>query len=365
MKKNDIQNNSGNKRKNADITLEDVAKKVGLSHMSVSRALRGAPGVSKATIERIMDVVKEMGYDPAANHAARRMAMKRYDKKVLNQVIALFFPRELPTSYYYVRLYLGVLDEVEQNNFGLLTHYVNDISDDKLLPPLFMRGEIDGVIMLAPDRIVPFVHHLRNDTPIHDKPIVTLIEPLAGCSAILTDDFNGGYQAVNHLLDLGHRHILHSAYKEYTHQQRLRGFKQAFIDRNLDPDKYLHYCYWNNEGVIPPTQVFISFLRDNPEITGVVAPNDEIAIRMYQVLNKEKIAVPGRISLIGYDDALPFVDKHGENILTTIALPLEDLGREAVRQLIKMLLNNEEENREIILPVALVVRSTTAPPYNQ
>ncbi len=365
MKKNDIQNNSVNKRKNADITLEDVAKKVGLSHMSVSRALRGAPGVSKTTIDRIMAVVKEMGYDPAANHAARRMAMKRYDKKVLNQVIAIFFPRELPTSYYYVRLYLGVLDEVEQNNFGLLTHYVNDILDEQQLPPLFMRGEIDGVIMLVPKRTVPFVQHLRNDTLIHDKPIVTLIEPLEGCSAILTDDFNGGYQAVNHLLDLGHKHILHSSYVEYTYQQRLRGFKQAFIDRNLDPDKYLHYCYWNNEGLMPPTQVFIDFLRDNPEITGVVAPNDEIAIRMYQVLNKEDISVPGRISLIGYDDALPFVDKHGENILTTIALPLEELGREAVRQLIQMLLKNEEENRQVVLPVELVVRLTTAPPYNK
>jgi DNA-binding LacI/PurR family transcriptional regulator len=362
MKKEKINILDNDYKKNADVTLADVAKKCGLSHMSVSRALRGAPGVSKANIEQIMAVVKEMGYDPAANHAARRMAMKRYDKTMLNQVIALIFPRELPTTSYFVRIYLGVLDEVEHHKFGLLTHYANNLMEDNSLPPLFMRGEVDGVIILGQNSFSPFVSHIRKVTTISDHPIVSLIEPLPGCSSILTDDFQGGYLAAAHLLDLGHQHIMHSTYKEYPHQQRMLGYKKAFSDRGLNIDKHLHYSYWDNEGVVPPQQVFIDYLKSHPHVTAVMAPNDKTALDMHQALVNAKISVPDEISLIGYDDAMPFIDRKGEYFMTTIALPLEEIGREAVRHLVHQVANKESGNKQIILPVELIIRSTTAPP---
>jgi LacI family transcriptional regulator len=359
MKKENINIKDNDYKKNADVTLADVAEKCGVSHMSVSRALRGAPGVSKANIEQIMAVVKEMGYDPAANHAARRMAMKRYDKTMLNQVIALIFPRELPTTSYFVRIYLGILDEVEHHKFGLLTHYANNLIEDNSLPPLFMRGEVDGVIVIGQNNIVS---HIREVANISDHPVVSLIEPLPGCSSILADDFQGGYLAASHLLDLGHQHLMHSTYVGFPHQQRLLGYKKAFSDRGLNIEEHLHYNYWNNEGTIPPEQVFVEYIKSHPLITAVMAPNDKTAFEMHQALLNADISVPDEISLIGYDDAMPFIDKKGEFFMTTIALPLEEIGREAVRHLVYQVTKKETGNKQIILPVELVIRSTTAPP---
>jgi DNA-binding LacI/PurR family transcriptional regulator len=345
----------------ARVTLQDVADRLGMSHMTVSRALRGAPGVSPATSARVQAAVVELGYNPAANHAARRMAMQRYDRTALNQVIALFFPRELPSSAYFVRQYLGVLDEVEAHNFGLLTHYSNALWEAQTLPPLFQRGEIDGVIMLARGSSPTFVEHLRHGTPLGDRPIVTLIESLPGCSAVLTDDCQGGELAAGHLLDLGHRHLLHSAHRDAPHQQRLQGYRQAYAARGLEPARFLHECIWDNDGAVPPAHVFLAFLQAHPAITGVLAPNDHTALRMHQALAQAGLDVPGRISLVGFDDAGPLNDPHGEHFLTTVALPLEAVGREAVRLLLRHLADPALGDELVTLPVDLVARTTTAP----
>lgn len=345
----------------ADVTLADVAARVGMSHMSVSRALRGAPGVSQATIARIKAVVKEMGYDPALNHAARKMAMKRHDQTVLNQVVALFFPSDFPASAYFVRLYLGVLAEVEEHQFGLLTHYTSLLWESPALPPLFMRNEVDGAItLLTGPNPGPFVQQLRQHTPFADRPIVTLIEPVPGCSAVISDDYQGGYLAASHLLALGHRHLLHSTYHDYPFQQRLRGYQYAYAEHGMEAAPHLHACVWDNEGATPPATVFIEFLRRHPEITGVLAPNDFIGLQMHQALCEAGIPVPDRISLVGYDDAVPLFNSQGENVLTTVALPLETMGREAVRLLVHRITGQEASNRQIVLPVTLVPRLTTA-----
>ena len=344
------------------ITLADVAEQCGLSHMSVSRALRGAPGVSPATTARIKAVATKMGYDPAVNHAARRMALQRYDQSMPNQVIALFFPRALPTSSYFVRLYMGVLDETEQRHFGLLTHYSDLFWETTSLPPLFQRGEVDGVIILDKFSSSGLSRHMSCGTPVGDRPIVTLIEPVPKCSAVLADDCLGGYLAASHLLQLGHRHLLHSAYADYPHQQRLLGFRRAYQDQGLEGDAYLHLCRWDNEGERPPAQVFLDYLRAHPEITGVLAPNDETALCMYRSLREAAILVPEQISLVGYDDAVPMRDRQQDTFLTTIAQPLELMGREAVRLLLRHLAEEEIGPRQIVLPVELVIRASTAMP---
>jgi DNA-binding LacI/PurR family transcriptional regulator len=350
--------------KKSDVTLADVAARCGVSQMTVSRVLSGSANVKPDKAKKIRAMIAEMGYNPEINQAARRMALKRFDKKVLNQVIALFFPESLPTSSYFVRLYLGILDEVEKQNFGLLTHYSNSLLQaDKPFPPLFMRGEIDGVIMLSNPGAQTYIKQLRENTPLGNNPVVTLIEPVSGCSNILTDDYNGGYLAASHLLDLGHRHLLYVEYKEYPHQQRLHGYHKAYKERNLNIAEYLHECPWDNDGVIAPDKLFIKFIQNHPEITGIVAPNDSIAIKMYQALKQINISIPERISLVGYDDAIPLLDSLGEYFLTTIALPLETVGREAVSLLIRQINGEDSENKQIILPVTLVIRSTTAPPW--
>jgi len=348
--------------KSTAITLHDVAAHLGMSHMSVSRALRGAKGVSAATIARVQAAVLELGYNPQANHAARRMVLSRYGREPVNHLVAVIFPQDLPTSPYFIQMFLGAVDELERHEFGVITHY-NTPSHDQRFMPVFTQGMVDGMIILpstASRDVPPFIQRLRAETPFAARPIVSLISPIPECVAVLADDYGGGYAAATHLLDLGHRALLHFTFGHYIYQQRLQGYQQACREHGLDPEACLRHTPWINESPQTPEADLLDTLRRMPDITGILAPNDYIALRIYQTITGLGRRIPDDYSLIGYDDALPSEGPCQDPPLTTVHLPLEELGRAAARVLLRRIEGEGEEDGQQCLPTYLVVRATTA-----
>ena len=107
-----------------------------------------------------------------------------------------------------------------------------------------------------------------------------------------------------------------------------------------------------------------SYLREHPEITAVLAMNDASALRAWALLEREGIRVPRDVSIVGFDDTDPKLDADGRNLLTTVRLPLEELGREAARQLVGAITGRTKREEPVILPTELVVRGSTAVPCN-
>ena len=350
--------------------MQDIADRCGVSKVTVSRAFRGERRfVSRETVDRVLSVARELGYDPSYHQAARRLALRKVGKDVLNMVIAFCFPADLYLYNYFGLLFKGMMDAAIAQGYSLLS-----VVDLRLkqppIPAVFARGDVDGIISLMhANDFTKALEHLRSELSFQDRPAVSLMEPAKGCSSVLADEFEGGYSSAAHLLDLGHRHMLHFIVRTgiWPHAERLRGYRQAFTDRNLDPDGHLASAEWYTEtqpwpGLPGPERIVLPALREHPEITAILARNDVMATKIKHSLSRAGIRVPENISLVGYDDTDPIVDDRGDNVLTTVSVSLGDVGRAAAQLLIGRIEGEESEDRTIVLPTELMVRRSTGPP---
>ncbi len=365
------------------LTLNEIAKYCNVSKSTVSRAFNNDPEISVSTRERILETARKAGYSPSQHESARRLALQKYGRKVINQVISTIFPHYFHQAPYFLRIANGILDVLSSVNYAVLQILANDNSANiPTLPSIFSRGEVDGVILAS--QTPSHLSTLREERGFGDRPIVSVIHDIPGCASILADDFSGGYLSAKHLLSLGHRHILHfyENLDESVFGRRYSGMVHALQEWKLDPKTYLHPCHYHWIGPMDPAHVsenpdtylhglnaelfernikgFLQDLNNSPEITAIIATNDINAMQIWQILTNAKLSVPDRYSLIGFDDIITDNNVETEKKLTSVRIPLEEIGRNAAKLLLNMLNDETIENSKNILPVELMVRDTTS-----
>jgi len=362
------------------VTLQDIADRCGLTKTTISHALReNRKQVSAQTIGLVRAVAEEMGYDPACHFSARHLALQRFGQRPASQTVALFLPRGAGTTYiedpYYSRIYVAAVSELFIAGYGALALEFNAINKGQLAStPVFFSGYVDGVMALGiPTELSEFFRYVQETAHI-DFPILTLIDEYSPYPAVVADDRQGAYLAAKHLLDLGHRHLLHFQSDEFViSRNRLAGYQAAYADQDLPAERYLHFC---------PSWYEYDFMRNNPHftvqaaieeaqacwphITGILAGNDKWAEQIAQSMVAMGLTIPDEMSLVGFDDTRAILDAQGKNMLTTIAVPLETIGRRAAQRVIELIQHPEQEatgvDERIVLPTRLIVRGSTAGP---
>jgi DNA-binding LacI/PurR family transcriptional regulator len=357
----------------------DIAAKCGTSLCTVSNALRGGNGeVSEETRKRVVAVADEMGYDPSQNLSARRMAMQRRGTLPRNHSIAFALPHGHSEATFYLRILLAVMNTVTEHSYGL--HLTTSPDTSAPLSSVLTSGEVDGMLTIQGSVWGPlFVDRIRTEPNFGDRPIVSLVDPIPGCSSVHADYFSAAYQAASHLLDLGHRGIIHNFDPQsrlatlfpsvvFTGtdavNRRLLGISQACRDRGLDPDQTLFLLPLpHHVGEIDEYgPALLAFLKENPAITAIIAQNDYSAVPVWQTLIRAGLRVPEDISLIGFDDTDPIYSPTGYNILTTVRIPLTEIAVEATKLLIRTIDGDVQNLQEIVLPTELIVRGSTTHP---
>ncbi|MEI6520612.1 MAG: LacI family DNA-binding transcriptional regulator [bacterium] len=371
------------------VTQADIARACGMRQATVSRALNGSSLVNEETRVRIAEIAMEMGYDLNQHDAARRMIMRRRGKQYINKVIALLYPREnLSGDGFFGRLFRGISTVVTAEEFGLLVQTMpNSLTDDHAPIPLqhmFSGGNIDGIIHFPMYSTRDIIPRLRTMHGFGNRPVVSLMAPMAGTTLIDTDQRQAGYIAGQHLLELGHKHILHFIFPtENTAQElRLAGLRDAYAHAGLNAADYLKtmeivlFNSWMNPGNLPGQRMnvpdaeikpdpyreqFLAFMHTHPEITAIIGLNDANALQTWYALSGIGWRIPDDISIIGFDDTDGIFDSEGRNLLTSLHVPLEEIGEIAARQIISQITETDSAEDEIILPIELMVRSSTAP----
>lgn len=369
-----------------EVTIQAIADRCGVALSTASLALRGHPKVKPQTAQYIMDIAKEMGYDPAQHDIARRLALKKYGTKSINRTIAVCLPLLFfsGSSYYFTRIYYGILDTVQREKIDVLTvcPLLFDAEKKQLtLSPFFRRGEIDGIIMFGPES-ESLIPRLREIPGFGSRPICTLFDELAGAASIRADDGNGIYEATRHLLALDHRHIcllVFQGQSDPLSQRRIAGAKRAFDEFGLDASANLHLyntpSHWLSPVTIPhnlhernilseqmlATRAnFQQYLREYAHITAYIGLNDATALNIWYACTDAGLAVPDDISIIGFDDTDSMMGPLGEELLTTVHVPLFKIGQQVAQQLLKMIDNAQQVEERLVLPTNLIVRASTA-----
>lgn len=351
------------------VTTYDVAERCGVSQATVSRALRNVKGrLSPETRNRILAVAREMGYDPMISYAARQLVSQRHGHRSLSYLIGFFFDHAgFAQSNYFTNLHRGIMSAIAGTGFEVVTSDTpgNVESPSRELAPVYRRGEIDGVLAISSFLRDGLTELLHATSGFGDGPIVGIIGPSQGGSVVRPDDYSAGYKAVSHLLELGHRDVMivrwHDADERSIEGLRMRGYVDACKDEGLEPGR----CLVNPNTNFKPHDVAMKMLArqiKDQGMTAIIAPNDLMAESIYSALTEAGIAVPEDASLISFDDTEVIPDGRGNNLLTTIRLPLFDIGEEGARMLLQRISGEAKQDRELVLPVELIVRGSTAPP---
>lgn len=351
------------------VRLKDIADRCGLGVITVSRALRGdEKNTAKSTMELVQKVAREMGYDASYHHAARRLALSKFGQPVLSHTIGLlFFHHMFSQSNYFVMMMQGIFDAVTGGDFEVHTSDTRELLVSRPIPLVYRRGEIDGILTMSQEeRWKPLLTQLRAEPNFGNRPIVGLVEHLEGCSGVYADNYQAGSLLINHLLDLGHRYIVvcmgnYFSYRD-AHGQRYSAYLDSLRSRGLDPDTHLIRAGWHPESVDECAERMRETLEAHPEATALIPRNDFEALQIYKSVIKDRIRIPEDLSFISYDDTDVIMDGHGYNILTSVHLPLLETGREGAKLLIRRILGEEKDDRDIVLPTHLVERKSTAPP---
>ena len=348
-------------------TMVDVAERAGVSRGTVSLALRHDPKLPESTTQHVLSVAEAMGYDPMHYADARRLISRRHGSDVPSQTLGLSFQhKDFSESNYFTRVFQGVLAGAATRDFEIHTTDNQRIVDSGLPPP-YRRGDLDGLLVMNPQQYwLPILQLLRSEPGFGARPIVGLVEPLEDTSSVAPDSYAAGYAIFSHLLDLGHRRILHweSGAIDGTsvHRSRMRAGHDACLKRSLDPSECLLWGHWNSEDLEDTRIRTLSTLRDHPDVTAILTRNDVEAGFLYDVLMGEGYRIPADYSLGSFDDTEPILNAKRGNILTTVRLPLREVGYEGARLLVRRVLLEEKRDRDLVLPVELVVRGSTSSP---
>jgi LacI family transcriptional regulator len=243
---------------------------------------------------------------------------------------------------------------------------------------------VDGAItMTGSTGIEPVLDQLSRIPGFGSRPIANLIRPRSRGKSVLADEAQGTYESFQHLLALGHRHIMMMTLQPMELpilQRRFDGASRAFEEWRLDPATHLHLYPISSSfsWLVTPSfanlsqmnadtpldyadRTFLSYLQEHPEVTAIAGFNDPSALYAWSALQHAGFRVPDDYSIIGYDDVVPLYDAAGTNLLTSVRVPLFDIGQEGARAIFHLMTDTSSSTDPVLLPTELVVRHSTGP----
>lgn len=324
------------------MNIHDVAKRSGLSVVTVSRVLNNSPSVREGNRRKVLSAMEELNYQP--NSAARSLV--RGKTGVIGMSITNF------NDSFYDRVIRVVNRKLAEQGYFLALSIAEN--EDEGVNFLFQKDRVDGIILLSPIEEKEYVEELKRK----NIPFVLLDNQLQheDVPSVVVDNYQGGYEATRHLISLGHTQIAYiggpSVFLSVA--ERKRGYVQALDEAGLTPFG-TEYCGFT---VSSGYEVAKRWIREDKLPTAIFSGDDFIALGVVQALREEGILVPQDISVVGFDDQ-QFVGEFYPR-LTTVRQPEAQMGSIGVDLLMK-LINGEVMPAAITkLAPQLLVRESTA-----
>ena len=337
-------------------TIREVARAAGVSKSTVSNVMRGADGVALATRERVLAAASAVGYRP--NALARNLVQRRTTTVgiVVGDLSNPIFSE------------LAKLAEQRLAAAGLATMICSSDGDrrnelEKL--EMLLEHRVAGVLMLQFSGERSTLARLRAaGTAV---AIVSQWDEEADC--VVLDERHGAELAVSHLLSLGYRRIAYLSsdlVELQTESARLAGYTSALRRSGVEHDPALmvrlgHPAYLRSDDEL--RTAIRGLLGTDDPATAVFASNDLLALDVLETVEELGLAVPGDVSIVGFDDIQVAGLKRVS--LTTVAQPCEDLARIGIELLLDGIHGLQGPPRRHLLEPSLVVRGSTAPPLRR
>ncbi len=327
------------------VTIKDIAKVVGVSYATVSRALSGSTEIGEETRERVLKACREMGY--TANYVARSMVIKQ--TKLIGLIVANI------DNPFMSEMALHIEIRAREQGYNLmLCNSSHDLALEKQAFELLASHQVDGIILVP----------ANSDSYASLKPLIAKVptvfvsENLRDLpeSYVSVDNYRGARIGTEYLHSIGHRSILYFGLRKgsATHQLRADGYLDACSELGIEPNIYSSsYPY---SSVQAGCQMARHIFSKTVPYSAIFAATDSLALGVLDAAEEAGIRIPEDISLMGFDNIL-YADLPKIR-LTTIEQPKKAMASAAVDILLDKITDESSGYSHRILTPTLIVRGS-------
>ena len=335
-----------------DVTIYDLARELNLSPATISRGLKKSDAINKDTVSRILSKAEEMGY--RHNNFASNLRNKR------TQTIGIIVPRL--NSYFMTSVLAGIEDVASKERYNIIISQSLEKKElEKSNVNTMFNKRVDGLLIsLAYD--TTDISHLQ---PFFDKhiPVVFFDRTFQTeeSTCIVINNRDAAYKAVTHLIQQGCKRIMHLAGSllRDTYSDRLKGYRQALEDNNIDYDDTLVQISKLGEQDGIDAANYILSLNKSKRPDAVFCANDMSAVYCMTRLKEQGIKIPDDIAFVGFNNDA--VSRVIEPKLTTIDYPGYNIGEAAAAGLLNILKGDVTtmKTTRLVLQSTLLIRDSS------
>lgn len=320
---------------------------------TASQALNNRPNVTPETRRRVIESAAALGYRPLRSRRHEALS-------VVGMLVKHDYGLPLTFNPFFSQVQIGVEQECRARHLSLMVATVDvDRSNRPVMwPRMIEDNSVDGLLLVGTN--IEMTAEALQHKYLPDKPIVLVDSYARGFhfDSVLIDNFGGATQAVEHLIELGHRHIaligsnpdsppdILERRQAYFEALRRHGIEATYVEDSL----------MSREAGYEMLQ---RLLRRAPQVTGVFVVNDDTAIGVLQAAQDMGLRIPDDLSIVGFDDIA--LAGQVRPALTTVRVPIPWLGRLGVRQLLERSCNPDQPQVTSTLATQLVVRQSSGP----
>lgn len=334
------------------ITIKTIAKELGVSTSTVSKALKDSHEISTETKERIQAYANLYNYKP------NNLALQLRNQKT--KVIGVILPKIV--HHFFSTVIMGIEEGANKKGYNIIVCFSNE-SYQKEVETLkvLSNGSVDGIIVSIANETLKnkdFKHF--TDLVAEEIPLVLfdrVVDEIL-CDKVVVDDVGAGYKATKHLLSNGRKKIALITTPKHVNVGTLRrqGYEKALIEAYIKTDKNL--IVEVDENLDIKKQIEKVFEQ---EIDGVFAVNEIYAANSMRIAKERGFSIPEEMSIIGFTDGL--ISEYSSPSITTIAQHGFTMGKQSVELLIERIENEAEvfKPKKIVISSDLKLRESTKP----
>lgn len=337
-------------------TMKDVADYAGVSVATVSRVMNNTGYVSDDLRERVRRAIGELNYQPSA--------LARSLRRQITQTVGLLIP-QLDQPFFSTLAFAIEQTLFAQGYHTLICSAEESAEKEDAYIDMLLSRRVDGTILVPTGHTARHIKHL-----VEQKVPVVLVDrdlpKLTNIHRVLSNNYQGAYDAMRLLIDLGHRHIgvISGPPHSGAMVQRIRGTKQALADvgRELPAEMLITASQEQaKEGLFRTGYVMAhKLLHEQPQLTAIFALTDVMAIGVLHAAAELEMRLPDDLSVVGFDN----IDLAAYSMpeLTTVAQPVAEMGATASQILLRQMHSGQTNIESIMLDTTLVIRKSTTKP---
>lgn len=342
-------------------TINDVAKRAGVSRSTVSLVLNKSPLVKAATREQVERVIAEMNYVPNSNARGLSAKVTNNIGVVFMQDYLLGIPGKISydndqhIGLFSFNVSNGIMAGLQDTLYGVITERFCSVAEPDELPRAVREKRVDGVIIVGTPYSPQFVDNMKKTgLPFVVAGVESREETV---DSIYADPGEGTEMAVRELLEAGHRKIclLNCAERLRSHESRCQGFLRAMEKAGVEVmDGWNIYGDRNNGK--SAREAFQRFWEAGNRPDAIVTANGQSATGIMSYLYEIGVRIPEDISIISYEDSS--ICGYAAPALTSVNVRKEELGQQAAKCLIERIRNPEKEIETTVIHPYMVYRSS-------